>query len=144
MAFVYFAVIMASISTIFSADGLLARAIDGFVPRQAQTDMAEAVRDALKEKHSLIVEAGTGTGKTFAYLAPALTAKGKAIISTGTKNLQEQLYHRDLPLVKKALGSHRKPRCSKAALTICACIAWLSTAEILRCWKRTRSMSCRR
>ncbi|WP_137166492.1 ATP-dependent DNA helicase [Salinimonas lutimaris] len=99
---------MASISTIFSADGLLARAIDGFVPRQAQTDMAEAVRDALKEKHSLIVEAGTGTGKTFAYLAPALTAKGKAIISTGTKNLQEQLYHRDLPLVKKALGSHRK------------------------------------
>ncbi len=108
MGFAYFAVIMASISTIFSADGLLARAIDGFVPRQAQTDMAEAVRDALKEKHSLIVEAGTGTGKTFAYLAPALTAKGKAIISTGTKNLQEQLYHRDLPLVKKALGSHRK------------------------------------
>lgn len=58
MGFAYFAVIMASISTIFSADGLLARAIDGFVPRQAQTDMAEAVRDALKEKHSLIVEAG--------------------------------------------------------------------------------------
>ncbi|QJR82196.1 ATP-dependent DNA helicase [Alteromonas pelagimontana] len=99
---------MASISTLFSADGLLAKAISGFVPRKAQTDMADAVKDALDNNHCLVVEAGTGTGKTFAYLGPALQISGKAIISTGTKNLQEQLYHRDLPVIKKAMGSHRK------------------------------------
>lgn len=99
---------MASVSTLFSADGELAKAIPGFVPRQAQTDMAKAVKSAIDNEHSLIVEAGTGTGKTFAYLGPVLLSEGKAIISTGTKNLQEQLYHRDLPLVKKALASRRK------------------------------------
>lgn len=99
---------MPSLSTVFSADGLLAEQISGFVPRDAQTDMAKAVQQAINENKSLIVEAGTGTGKTFAYLVPALLGEGKAIISTGTKNLQEQLYHRDLPIVKKALGSRRK------------------------------------
>ncbi|OFC71081.1 ATP-dependent DNA helicase [Alteromonas confluentis] len=99
---------MPSVSSIFTADGLLAQAIPGFMPRAAQTDMALAVKLALDDQHSLIVEAGTGTGKTFAYLGPALLAEGKAIISTGTKNLQEQLYHRDLPVMKKALGSRRK------------------------------------
>lgn len=99
---------MPSVSSIFTADGLLAQAIPGFMPRAAQTDMALAVKSALDDQHSLIVEAGTGTGKTFAYLGPALLAEGKAIISTGTKNLQEQLYHRDLPVMKKALGSRRK------------------------------------
>lgn len=99
---------MPSVSSLFTADGLLAKSIPGFSPRAAQTDMALAVKSALDNQHSLIVEAGTGTGKTFAYLGPALLAEGKAIISTGTKNLQEQLYHRDLPVVKKALGSRRK------------------------------------
>lgn len=99
---------MPSLSTVFSADGLLADQISGFVPRDAQTDMAKAVQAAMNDNKSLIVEAGTGTGKTFAYLVPALLGDGKAIISTGTKNLQEQLYHRDLPIVKKALGSRRK------------------------------------
>jgi ATP-dependent DNA helicase DinG len=70
--------------------------------------MAEAVASAIKERQSLIVEAGTGTGKTFAYLAPVLLGEGKAIVSTGTKNLQEQLYHRDLPIIKKSLASNRK------------------------------------
>lgn len=99
---------MPSVSDLFTSDGLLAKAIPGFMPREAQTEMAKAVKSALDDQHSLIVEAGTGTGKTFAYLGPALLAEGKAIISTGTKNLQEQLYHRDLPVVKKALGSRRK------------------------------------
>ncbi|MBU3023337.1 ATP-dependent DNA helicase [Aestuariibacter sp. A3R04] len=99
---------MPSVSDLFTSDGLLAKAILGFMPRDAQTNMAKAVKSALDDQHSLIVEAGTGTGKTFAYLGPALLAEGKAIISTGTKNLQEQLYHRDLPVVKKALGSRRK------------------------------------
>lgn len=99
---------MSNISELFSADGEICQAIDGFSPREAQIEMAMAVEQSIEEKHSLIVEAGTGTGKTFAYLAPALASKQKAIISTGTKNLQEQLFHRDLPLLKKALGSHSR------------------------------------
>lgn len=99
---------MPTIDDIFSSTGLLAKTINGFVPREAQTEMAQAVKEAIDETGSLVVEAGTGTGKTFAYLAPALLAEGKAIVSTGTKNLQEQLFHRDLPLVKKALSSRRK------------------------------------
>jgi ATP-dependent DNA helicase DinG len=99
---------MSKTSSLFAIDGKLSEAIDGFVPRQAQTDMAVAVENTIKNKAPLIVEAGTGTGKTFAYLAPALLSERKTIISTGTKNLQEQLFHRDLPLIKKALGSNSK------------------------------------
>ncbi|OOF20826.1 ATP-dependent helicase [Salinivibrio sp. IB574] len=92
------------IRKVFSDAGALAKAIDGFVPRQPQTDMAMAVDAAIREQGQLVVEAGTGTGKTYAYLAPVLLSGKKAIISTGSKNLQEQLYHRDLPLMKSALG----------------------------------------
>ena len=92
----------------FSNEGALAQALSGYVPRQAQTDMAEVVDKAIGDRSSLIVEAGTGTGKTFAYLIPAMLNDGKTIVSTGTKNLQEQLYHRDLPLVKDALKSRRR------------------------------------
>jgi ATP-dependent DNA helicase DinG len=99
---------MSKTSYLFAVDGKLSEAIDGFVPRQAQTDMAVAVENTIINKAPLIVEAGTGTGKTFAYLAPALLSERKTIVSTGTKNLQEQLFHRDLPLIKKALGSNSK------------------------------------
>ncbi|MFT2091480.1 ATP-dependent DNA helicase [Paraglaciecola sp. 2405UD69-4] len=99
---------MPSISQTFSEDGDLSIAISGFTPRQAQTDMAKEVGRAIQDKSKLIVEAGTGTGKTFAYLVPALLSTKKTIVSTGTKNLQEQLFHRDLPLVKKALKSNGK------------------------------------
>ena len=97
---------MTPIEIAFSTDGLLAKAIDGFSPRQAQTDMAIEVAFAIEKKSSLIVEAGTGTGKTFAYLIPALLSDKKIIVSTGTKNLQEQLFHKDLPLIRKALASN--------------------------------------
>jgi ATP-dependent DNA helicase DinG len=107
---------MTPIEHAFSESGALANAISGFSPRQAQTDMAIEVANAIENKSSLIVEAGTGTGKTFAYLIPALIANKKAaqkdesqkkiIVSTGTKNLQEQLYHKDLPLIKKSLATH--------------------------------------
>ncbi|MGB0937214.1 MAG: ATP-dependent DNA helicase [Colwellia sp.] len=103
----------------FSNDGALASVIEGYSPRQAQTDMAVAVGKAIEDESSLIVEAGTGTGKTFAYLIPAFLSantdyqqgknpadKKRIIVSTGTKNLQEQLFHKDLPLVKKALASN--------------------------------------
>jgi ATP-dependent DNA helicase DinG len=97
---------MTPIEIAFSTDGILAKAIDGFSPRQAQTDMAIEVAYAINKKSSLIVEAGTGTGKTFAYLIPALLSDKKIIVSTGTKNLQEQLFHKDLPLIRKALASN--------------------------------------
>ena len=107
---------MTPVEHAFSENGALANAISGFSPRQAQTDMAIEVANAIEKKSSLIVEAGTGTGKTFAYLIPALIANKKAaqqeepqkkiIVSTGTKNLQEQLFHKDLPLIKKLLATH--------------------------------------
>lgn len=96
---------MAKVASLFAEDGVLAQVIDGFSPREAQVQMASAVAKAIAQKQALLVEAGTGTGKTFAYLAPALKSKVKTIISTGTKNLQEQLYHRDLPLLKKAIAA---------------------------------------
>ncbi|MEC6795827.1 ATP-dependent DNA helicase [Photobacterium sp. S4TG1] len=92
------------IAKFFAAGGALDKAIPGFQARQSQIDMAKAVADAIKQQSQLVVEAGTGTGKTFAYLVPALVSGKKAIISTGSKNLQEQLFHRDLPLMASALG----------------------------------------
>nr|WP_086940434.1 ATP-dependent DNA helicase [Thaumasiovibrio occultus] len=88
----------------FAPNGVLAKAIPGFSPREAQQQMARAVHDAIESQTQLVVEAGTGTGKTFAYLVPALQSGKKVIISTGSKALQEQLFHRDLPLMAKALG----------------------------------------
>lgn len=94
------------IAKTFSQQGALGKAIPGFQARQAQIDMAEAVAKAIADDSQLVVEAGTGTGKTFAYLVPALLSGKKVIISTGSKNLQEQLFHRDLPLMVSALGFH--------------------------------------
>ncbi|XBS68295.1 ATP-dependent DNA helicase [Acerihabitans sp. KWT182] len=87
----------------FAPDGALASAIAGFKPRESQRLMAEAIENAIENRQPLVVEAGTGTGKTYAYLAPALRAKRKVIISTGSKALQDQLYARDLPKVAAAL-----------------------------------------
>nr|WP_304623313.1 ATP-dependent DNA helicase [Pantoea leporis] len=81
----------------------MAQAIPGFKPREAQRQMAKAVTEAVKTGGELVVEAGTGTGKTYAYLAPALRAKKKVIVSTGSKALQDQLYNRDLPTIARAL-----------------------------------------
>jgi ATP-dependent DNA helicase DinG len=93
------------IDAIFSEDGKLAAAVANFRPRQSQTDMARAIAKAIAEPSTLLAEAGTGTGKTFAYLVPALLWGGKVIISTGTKNLQDQLFLRDIPVVRKALNA---------------------------------------
>lgn len=96
------------IAKTFSQHGALGKAIPGFQGRQAQVDMALAVAKAIENQSQLVVEAGTGTGKTFAYLVPALLSGKKVIISTGSKNLQEQLFHRDLPLMVNALGFYGK------------------------------------
>lgn len=93
------------VEQLFDAGGLLAQAVTGFRPRPAQTEMAKAIAQAIAKQETLIAEAGTGTGKTFAYLVPALLWGGKVIVSTGTKNLQDQLYLRDIPTVRKALNA---------------------------------------
>jgi ATP-dependent DNA helicase DinG len=89
---------------LFGVGGPLGGAVGGFRPRRAQTEMAKAIAGAISTRTTLIAEAGTGTGKTFAYLVPALLWGGKTIISTGTKNLQDQLFSRDIPTVRKALN----------------------------------------
>ena len=87
-----------------AADSSLARSVPGFLPRDQQIAFADAVARTIASRGQLIAEAGTGTGKTFAYLVPALLSGGKVIISTGTKTLQDQLFQRDLPTVRAALN----------------------------------------
>ena len=93
------------VSAAFAAHGALAQHIVGFNARDAQLQMAQAVADVIATPAALVVEAGTGTGKTYAYLVPALVSGKKVVLSTGTKNLQEQLFYRDLPKVVAALAS---------------------------------------
>jgi ATP-dependent DNA helicase DinG len=93
-----------TLTDFFGEQSPLKDLLPGFQPRAGQGWMAEAVAEAISKSDKLVVEAGTGTGKTFAYLVPALLSGRKTIISTGTKALQDQLYHRDLPLVGKAIG----------------------------------------
>ncbi len=84
--------------------GRLTTAIPGFMPRAQQIQLAEAITKAIHKKTTLVAEAGTGTGKTFAYLIPCLLSGKKALISTATKTLQDQLFHKDLPMLVRALG----------------------------------------
>ena len=95
---------MSELRELFGPEGPLAKHIEGYRHRESQIEMAEKIGDAIDRAGVLITEAGTGTGKTFAYLVPALRAGGKVIISTGTKTLQDQLFHRDIPTVIKALN----------------------------------------
>src|SRR3569832_2045577 len=87
----------------FAAGGALSSRVPDFKPRAQQLEMARAIAEAIESNAVLVAEAGTGTGKTFAYLVPALLAGGKVIISTGTKTLQDQLFNRALPAVRAAL-----------------------------------------
>lgn len=95
---------MSDAAQILGPDGRFAEQVPGFRARLEQQQMASAVEQILTRDAALLVEAGTGTGKTFAYLVPALLSGKKLLISTGTKNLQDQLFNRDLPLVRQALG----------------------------------------
>lgn len=89
---------------VFGPRGPLARTLAGFMPRRSQLAMAQRVALALANRAPLVVEAGTGTGKTFAYLVPALLSGKRVIISTGTRTLQDQLFNKDLPQVAGAIG----------------------------------------
>jgi len=95
---------MSQLADAFGPGGALARSFAGFVPRPSQLRMAERIATALEAREHLLVEAGTGTGKTFAYLVPALISGLRVLISTGTRTLQDQLYNRDIPLLAGALG----------------------------------------
>jgi len=97
----------ASLYQFFAPGGLLARTHPAYEFRRGQLQMAQAIEQALEEKRHLIVEAGTGTGKTLAYLMPVIHSGKRVIISTGTKNLQEQLFYKDVPFLEQALfGDH--------------------------------------
>ena len=97
------AILTADLQQFFAESGPLAGIIPGYKLRPQQVEMAGAVAQAIADNGLLIAEAGTGTGKTFAYLVPALSRGGKVIVSTGTKTLQDQLYNRDIPTVRNAL-----------------------------------------
>jgi ATP-dependent DNA helicase DinG len=103
----------ARVDRAFAPSGALAAAIEGFEPRESQRQMAAAVATTLAEGGVLLVEAGTGTGKTLAYLVPAILRGERVLVSTGTKNLQEQIYFKDLPVLERALGVPFKATCMK-------------------------------
>ena len=95
-----------SVAEYFQEDGCLAQSQAGYRVRQAQVELAEAIEKTIAEQGTLVAEAGTGTGKTWAYLVPAFTALGKVLVSTGTRTLQDQLFRKDVPALKKAMGTH--------------------------------------
>ncbi len=95
---------MSEVDSFFTAEGALSKVILGYTPRNSQLEMATAIADAIRDDKNLIAEAGTGTGKTFAYLVPAIYSRKKVIVSTGTKNLQDQLFNKDLPVVREAIN----------------------------------------
>jgi ATP-dependent DNA helicase DinG len=122
---------------VLGPDGPLAHHIPGFAPRFQQQVMATAVATALREKRTLIAEAGTGIGKTYAYLVPALLSGGRVIISTGTRNLQEQLYYKDLPVVRKSLKMAVQVAMLKGRSNY-LCLYRLSSAKIRGYWQNNQ------
>jgi ATP-dependent DNA helicase DinG len=94
----------AAVAAAFAPDGVLAETLPGFEARPGQLEMADAVCSVLADGGVLLVEAGTGTGKTLAYLIPAIFSRQRVLISTGTKNLQEQIFYKDLPALRESLG----------------------------------------
>lgn len=119
---------MQDYTDLLSEEGPFAKLLDDFAPRPQQQTMAQAVAETIERFDTLVCEAGTGTGKTFAYLVPALLAGRRVIISTGTKHLQDQLYHRDLPVVRRALGSPVKTALLKGRANY-LCLHRLALAE---------------
>ena len=114
--------------THFGPDGQLAQALPNFRARPQQIELARAIAEAIADNSQLLAEAGTGTGKTFAYLVPALLSGGKVIIATGTKTLRDQLFDRDLPRVAMLSSCRWRAHCSRGAATTSATITWRAPA----------------
>ncbi len=121
--------VRAQVSAAFLPGGALAQAIDGFSARPSQQDMALAVLDAIVARGTLIAEAGTGTGKTFAYLVPALLAGGKVLVSTGTRTLQDQVFQKDVAMLRSALDLNIKTALLKGRQNY-VCVHRLAQAEL--------------
>lgn len=95
--------LLQELSDVFSPQGPIANDVPDYRPRQAQLELARAIQETLEQRSTLVAEAGTGTGKTWAYLVPAFLGGSKVLVSTGTRALQDQLFHRDVPRLRKAL-----------------------------------------
>ena len=95
---------ISTIEDILGKNGLLSRSLTDFEFRPVQIQMAELIEEAIIDKKQVIIEAGTGVGKTMGYLVPVIASGKKTVISTGTKNLQEQIFFKDLPVITKAMG----------------------------------------
>jgi ATP-dependent DNA helicase DinG len=99
--------------SVFGADGALARTLPDYEPRAGQAEMASRVANVFEHGGVLLAEAGTGTGKTLAYLVPAILSRQRVLVSTGTKNLQEQIYFKDIPTLRQALDVPFTATCMK-------------------------------
>ena len=106
-------VLTRAVEAAFAEDGPLARTLPGYEPRPGQQAMARAAAGLLADGGILLAEAGTGTGKTLAYLVPAILSRHRVLVSTGTKNLQEQILHKDLPLLERVLDVPFRATCMK-------------------------------
>ena len=98
-----------SIETLLAPQGILAAVLPSYESRPQQLKMARAVESSFQERRYLMAEAGTGTGKTFAYLVPAALSGRKVIVSTATKTLQEQIFQKDIPLLQEKIGRMKIP-----------------------------------
>jgi ATP-dependent DNA helicase DinG len=130
-----------AVDAVFADDGPLSRTVEHFEPREGQRAMARHVADTLARGGILLAEAGTGTGKTLAYLVPAILSRHRVLVSTGTKNLQEQIFFKDLPVLQDALGleftaTYMKGRANYLCLHRYAQAPAALTAE-LEPWVRT-------
>jgi ATP-dependent DNA helicase DinG len=124
----------------FSSDGPLAQTLEGFEARAGQLEMAEAVATVLTRGGVLLAEAGTGTGKTLAYLVPAILSRKRVLVSTGTKNLQEQIFFKDLPVLRDALGVPFTATCMKGRGNYLCLHRFdaFKTSSAIRSWDETR------
>jgi len=123
----------------FSDAGPLAGVIDGYEPRDGQRRMADAVAAVLDRGGTLLAEAGTGTGKTLAYLVPGILSGRRVLVSTGTKNLQEQIFFKDLPLLQQALGARVTATLMKGRSNYLCLHRWELVRESLGSFERERS-----
>ena len=108
-----------NVDAILGPDGIIGEAIDDFQPRQSQIEMARLIDQAIADGKSYLLEASTGIGKSYAYLVPAFLSDKKTIISTGTKNLQDQLFNKDIPLIRKILVGNKKVALLKGRSNYC-------------------------
>ncbi len=127
------------VTAVLGADGIIGEQIDDFKPRQSQLGMASLIHEAIANSESYIIEASTGIGKSFAYLVPVFLSDKKAVISTGTKNLQDQLFYKDIPLIRKTVVSAKKIALLKGRSNYCC---WYRVAKFSQQKRfQTREMS---